>query len=141
MPRFSAALFFFGTGLAPVWPLLWLAPIPVLWLAPRVSASSAFLVAAAAFALGSLNEWAYLALVVPLSVSILNSVGPSCIFGVAVLLFRNRMLKGHVLQAALIVPALWVAYEYISAAISVHGTIGNLGYSQMNFLPILQIAL
>ena len=136
----SAALFFFGTGLAPIWPLLWLAPIPVLWLAPRASASSAFLVAGAAFALGSLNEWAYLALVVPLWVSILNSVGPACIFGIAVLLFRNRMLKGHVVQAALIVPALWVAYEYINAAISVHGTIGNLSYSQMSFLHILQIA-
>ena len=32
----SAALFFFGTGLTPVWMLLWLAPIPVLWLAPRI---------------------------------------------------------------------------------------------------------
>jgi apolipoprotein N-acyltransferase len=136
----SAALFFFGTGLAPLWSLLWLAPIPALWLAARVSASSAFLVAAAAFALGSLNEWAYLALVVPLWISILNSVAPACIFGIAVLLFRNRVLKGHVVQAVLIVPALWVAYEYINAAISVHGTIGNLGYSQMNFLPILQIA-
>jgi apolipoprotein N-acyltransferase len=111
----------------------------VLWLAPRLSASSAFLVAAAAFALGSLNEWAYLAIVVPLWISILNSVGPPCIFGLTVS-FRNRILKGQALQAALIVPALWVAYEYLSEAISVHGTIGNLGYSQMNFLPILQIA-
>jgi apolipoprotein N-acyltransferase len=137
---FSAAMFFFGTGLSPVWPLLWLAPIPVLWLAPRVSGSSAFLVATAAFALGSLNEWAYLALVVPLWVSILNAVGPACIFGLAVLLFRNRLLKGQAVQAALIVPAFWVAYEYVSEAISVHGTVGNLSYSQMNFLPILQIA-
>lgn len=136
----SAAMFFFGTGLSPVWPFLWLAAIPVLWLAPRLSASQAFLVAAAAFALGSLNEWAYLAAVVPLWVSILNSVGPPCVFGLAALLFRNRMLKGHVVQAALIVPAFLVAYEYVSEAISVHGTIGNISYSQMNFLPILQIA-
>ena len=136
----SAAMFFFGTGLSPVWPFLWLAPIPVLWLALRLSASQAFLVAAAAFALGSLNEWAYLTAVVPLWVSILNSLGPACFFGLAVLLFRSRMLKGHAVQAALIVPAFWVAYEYISEAISVHGTIGNISYSQMNFLPILQIA-
>ena len=136
----SAALFFFGTGLSPVWLFTWLAPIPVLWLAPRLSASTAFLVAAAAFALGGLNEWSYLAVVIPLWLSILNSVGPACIFGLAVLLFRNRMLKGHAVQAALIYPAFWVAYEYIGETLSVHGTIGNLGYSQMNFLPILQIA-
>jgi apolipoprotein N-acyltransferase len=136
----SAALFFFGTGLYPVWFFTWVAPIPVLWLAPRLSTPSAFLVAAAAFALGGLNEWSYLAMVIPLWLSILNSVGPACIFGLVVLLFRNQMLKGRVVPAALIVPAMWVAYEYISETLSVHGTIGNLGYSQMNFLPILQVA-
>lgn len=136
----SAALFFLGTGLAPLWILTWLAPIPVLWASPRLSASSAFLVAAFAFALGGLNEWYYLALVVPLWVSLLNAVAPACIFGLAVLLFRNRMRKGRSLQAVLIVPALWVTYEFISAAVSIHGTIGNLGYSQIKFPPILQIA-
>ena len=136
----SAALFFFGTGLSPAWLLTWLAPIPVLWLAPRLPASSAFFVAAAAFALGSFNEWYYLAIVVTLWVSVLNTIGPACIFGGAVLLFRSRILKGHLWQAALIVPAFWVAYEYASSIVSIHGTIGNLGYSQMNYLPILQIA-
>src|SRR5580698_3168926 len=96
---FSAAMFFFGTGLSPVWPIL--------WLAPRLSASSAFMIAAFAFALGSLNEWAYLALVVPLWVTTLNTVGPACVFGLAVLLFRNRIQKGHAVQAALIVPVFW----------------------------------
>ena len=38
----SAALFFVGTGLAPLWPLTWLAPIPVLWAASRLSAGRAF---------------------------------------------------------------------------------------------------
>ena len=136
----SAALFFFGTGLAPVWCLTWLAPIPVLWLAPRMSASAAFLVAAGAFALGGLNEWYYLTTVIPIWLSIINAVGPACIFGLAVLLFRSRVLKGNLVQASLIVPVFWVAYEYIGETLSVHGTIGNLGYSQMNFLPILQIA-
>lgn len=135
----SSVLFFFGTGLSPVWPLLWLAPIPVFWLARRLPVATAFLIAAAAFALGGLNEWLYLSIVVPLWASILNSVAPACIFGVAVLLFRNRMLKGRAIQAALIAPAFWVACEFIAESVSIHGTIGNLGYSQMNFLPILQI--
>ena len=42
----SALLFFLGTGLSPLWPLTWLAPIPVLWIAPRVSAGEAFFIAA-----------------------------------------------------------------------------------------------
>ena len=136
----SAALLFLGTGLAPLWPLTWLAPIPVLWIAPRVSASTAFLIAAGAFALGSLNEWYYLAIVIPAWLSIMNSIAPACIFAIVVLFFRNRVLKGRLWQAALIVPAFWVTCEYVRSVLSVHGTIGNLAYSQMNFLPILQVA-
>src|SRR5579864_1640533 len=59
----SAALFFLGTGLAPLWPLIWLAPIPLLWVARRLSARQAFVIAGAAYALGSLNEWSYLRVV------------------------------------------------------------------------------
>ena len=36
-------------------------------------------------------------------------------------------------------PALWVAYEYLSEFRSPHGTFGNLAYTQMDFLPIQQI--
>jgi hypothetical protein len=56
------------------------------------------------------------------------------------LLFRGRIRRGQVWQAALIVPLFWVAVEYIIAITSVHGTFGDICYSQMNFLPILQIA-
>jgi apolipoprotein N-acyltransferase len=58
----------------------------------------------------------------------------------AVLLFRSRILRGKLWQGALIVPAFWVAVAYIVAITSVHGTFGDISYSQMNFLPILQIA-
>ena len=136
----SAALFFFGTGLTPVWILLWLAPIPVLWLAPRVSAGQAFFFAAAAYVLGALNIWFYLTIVTPVWVTLLFVFAPACLFATAVVLFRNRMLRGRLWQAALIVPAFWVSYEYVTSLVSIHGTIGNISYSQMNFLPILQLA-
>ena len=136
----SALLFFLGTGLSPLWPLTWLAPIPVLWIAPRVSAGEAFFVAVAAYALGGLNEWSYSRTVLPtwLVASFLLFV--ASIFGLAVLFFRSRLLRGKLWQAALIVPAFWVAVAYIVAITSVHGTFGDISYSQMDFLPILQIA-
>jgi apolipoprotein N-acyltransferase len=136
----SAALFFLGTGLAPVWLLLWLAPIPVLWLAPRVSAGQAFLVAAAAFALGGFNIWYYMLIVTPIRVTLLNALAPACLFATAVVLFRHRVLRGRLWQAAVIVPAFWVTYEYVRSLVSIHGTIGNISYSQITFLPILQLA-
>ena len=136
----SAALFFFGTGLTPVWMLLWLAPIPVLWLAPRISAGQAFFVAAAAYMLGGFNIWFYMTIVTPIWVTLLNAFVPACLFATAVVLFRNRVVRGRLWQAALIVPAFWVTYEYVTSLVSIHGTIGNISYSQMNFLPILQLA-
>jgi apolipoprotein N-acyltransferase len=37
-----AVLFYFGTGLHPIWGFLWLAPIPVLAVAPRLHGGAAF---------------------------------------------------------------------------------------------------
>src|SRR3984957_8782114 len=108
----SAALFFFGTGLTPVWMLLWLAPIPVLWLSPRISAGQAFFVAAAAYMLGGFNIWFYMTIVAPKWVALLNAFVPACLFAIAVVLFRNRVVRGRLWQGALIVPGFWAPFEY-----------------------------
>jgi apolipoprotein N-acyltransferase len=136
----SAALFFLGTGLAPLWPLTWFAPIPVLWASTRLSGRQSFFAGAAAYALGFLNEWSYLQPV--LSTWIVSSflVSSACFFGVGVLLFRMAVVRGKLWQAAFLFPAFWTSFELAVAMISVHGTFGNISYSQMNFLPILQIA-
>src|ERR1700760_4596617 len=101
----SAALFYFGTGLTPVWFLLWLAPIPVLWLGPRLPAGQAFLFAPRSYMLGGFNIWFYLSLVTPVWVTLLNSIVPACLFATAVVLFRHRAVRGRLWQAALIFPA------------------------------------
>ena len=31
----TAALLYFGTGLHPIWPLLWFAPVPIIAIAPN----------------------------------------------------------------------------------------------------------
>jgi apolipoprotein N-acyltransferase len=136
----SATLFFLGTGLAPVWAFTWLAAIPVLWIAPRLTVWQSFFVATAAFSLGGLNEWSYSRTVLAtwLVASILLLTG--CIFGVGVLLFRHGIIRGKLWQAALVFPAVWVAVEFAVAMLSVHGTFGNISYSQLDFLPVLQIA-
>jgi apolipoprotein N-acyltransferase len=50
------------------------------------------------------------------------------------------MRGGKPAAAAVGFAAFWVTVEYVLAMISVHSTFGNLGYTQMNFLPILQLA-
>ena len=138
----SSALLYLGTGLHPVWWLVWLAPIPVLAVAPRISGWTAFLLAAASWLLGELNEWNYLTGVLGLPtllVTILFLI-PAIFFGVGVLFVRGFLRRGSVILAALALPVYWVTYEYLTELTSPHSTFGNLGYSQMNFLPVIQIA-
>jgi apolipoprotein N-acyltransferase len=128
----SAALFFLSTGLAPLWPLTWLAPIPVLWAASRLSARQAFCVAAAAYALGFLNEWSYLRTVLSTWLVISFLVLSACLFAVDVVLFRMGVVRGKLWRAALVFPAFWASVEFAIAMLSIHGTFFNISYSQMN---------
>jgi apolipoprotein N-acyltransferase len=65
---------------------------------------------------------------------------PALVFAGAVLLFRALLRRGASWSAVLAFPATWVSVEYLFNLISPHGTGGNLSYSQLNFLPILQLA-
>ena len=136
----SAAAFFFGTGLHPHWWLTWLAAIPVLLFAYRASAKLAFVAACLAFFLGGLNLWIYYDILqLPIAVRILAFVGPALVFTCGVMVSRAFFLRGSQWLAALSLPAVWVSFEYLFS-LGANGTALNLAYSQMNFLPILQIA-
>jgi apolipoprotein N-acyltransferase len=136
----SAAGYFFGTGLYPHWWLTWLAPLPILVLAPRLPRWPAVALAFVAYAAGGVNMFSYYRLVAPLAIALIVLLVPALFFAAVVLLFRSFVLRGMLLRAALAVPALWVAVEYLSEVRSPHGTFGNISYSQMDFLPVIQIA-
>src|SRR5664279_3776894 len=137
----SAVAFYFGTGLHPLWPFIWVAPIPLLITAPRVGRSAAIGIAFVAFAGGALNEWHYAQSLTQISVQILMLfLGvPSVAFALGILLYRRFVLRAMPLTAVLSLPSLWVAYEYTSALGSPHSTFGNLGYTQINFLAFIQL--
>ena len=136
----SAVASFFGTGLHPVWWLTWLAPLPVLLIAPRVSRSTAFGVAFGAFTLGALNVWSYDRIVTPLWLSVFILIVPSLVFAFIVTAHRAFILRGQSFRAAFALPILWSAVEYLAEFRSVHSTWGNPAYTQMNWLPLIQIA-
>jgi apolipoprotein N-acyltransferase len=138
----AAALAYFGTGLHPIWWALWLAPIPVLAISPGLRGSTAFLLAAFAWLIGEMNQWNYArhAIELPLQITVLYFVVPAVAFGLGVLFVRNLLRRGSLFFASLALPVYWVAYEYLTAIASPHSTWGNLAYTQMNCLPVIQIA-
>jgi apolipoprotein N-acyltransferase len=138
----SSALFWFGNGLNPWWPLLWFAPLPVLLFASRSSWWGAALAAAVSLLIGSLNMWHYFHAALhapPLLWADIYSIA-ALVFAMAVLLFRALLLRGASWGGLLALPATWVSCEYVRNLITPHGTAGSFAYSQLNFLPFLQLA-
>src|SRR4029077_19602283 len=138
----SAALSYLGTGLHPVWWMLWLAPVPVLTIAPRLRGSTAFLLGSVAWLIGEMNQWNYVTqeLQLPRQIVILYFVIPAVVFGLGVLFVRSFLRRGSLYLGALALPVYWVTCEYLNAIASPHSTWGNLAYTQMNCLPVIQIA-
>ena len=133
----SAAFFYFGTGLRPIWWLLWLAPVPVLAIAPRLHRAAAFLLGSIAWLIGEMNQWNYLRheLELPVQVIIVFLVITAVAFGFLVLFVRRFLRRGSLFLAAIAFPVAWVTVEYLTAIASPHSTWGNLAYTQMNCLP------
>jgi apolipoprotein N-acyltransferase len=138
----SALLSFFGTGLHPMWWLVWFAPVPILAVAPRLSRRAVFLLATVAWLLGELNQWSYLrrGLELPFPLIAIVLFVPAIAFSVAVLAARSFFRRGSLLLTAVAFPVCWVAYEFLTEIRSPHSTFGNLAYTQMDCLPIIQIA-
>jgi apolipoprotein N-acyltransferase len=138
----STAFAYLGTGLHPTWWALWLAPIPVLAIAPRLRSGVAFLLGSGAWLIGESNQWNYVrhAIELPTHITVLYFVVPAVVFGLGVLFVRSFIRRGSLFLAALAFPVYWVAYEYLTAIASPHSTWGNLAYTQMNCLPLIQIA-
>jgi apolipoprotein N-acyltransferase len=138
----TAALVYLGTGLHPIWWLLWFVPIPVIAIAPRLHAVTAFLLSAVAWLIGEMNQWNYVWHVIqlPPGIAALYFIVPGVVFGFGVLFVRCFLRRRSVYLAAIAFPVYWVTYEYVSVRASLHGTWGNLAYTQMDCLPAIQIA-
>lgn len=138
----SAAMLFFGTGVEPLWWATWLAPLPVLLAAQRSSWRMALLLCLGAWMIGGSNLWPYLhgTLGLPVAIALLAIVTPAWHFAVATLLSRALARHGQPWAAVFALPAAWVGADFLDASLSPHGTFGNLAYTQMDNLPVLQIA-
>ena len=137
----SSILIWFGNGLNPWWPLLWFVPLPILLFALRSSWWGAAIVAGASWLIGGLNFWPYLRLLgaSPAAWATIVSV-VALVFAADTLLFRALIRRGALWSALVAFPAAWVSYEYARNFATPHGTAGSFAYSQLNFLPFLQLA-
>ncbi len=137
----TALLVFYGNGLSPRWPLMWIAFVPVLIYALRSAAWRTGLVALAAMLIGCLNFWSYFGVLgAPHSAWFANFGLIALMFTAGVLLMRALARRGSMWSAWIALPAWWVTFEFVRNLLWPHGSGGSLAYSQLNFLPFLQLA-
>ncbi|MEU0535968.1 nitrilase-related carbon-nitrogen hydrolase [Amycolatopsis tolypomycina] len=138
----SAVLFFFGTGLAPVPELAWLAPLPILLLAPRVPGAAAMACAFVAHLAGSAGSWTYfwhsLAIPRPAAIAILG--GSALLFALSAGLFRLLVRRGHGLLASLAAPALWTVVLHTISLLNPTGVMDTLMTTQADRPSVLRLA-
>lgn len=132
----SGALFYASVGLGVVWPLAWLAPVPVLWLAfGETPARTVAFAAFGAFLIANLNLLpAYLGVLptLPFAIGIVLS---AIIFASAVLAAGFVQRRVSSVAAMLAFAALWTAWEYVSS-FGVNGAVASIAYSQVG-VPLL----
>lgn len=138
----TAALWWLAAGLHPLWWAAWLAPVPLLAYALRARARWAALATVLAFGLGGMTLWNYIADVIrlPLAACVQIILTPSLLMVPPVLLFRALARRGHAVAATAALPLAATGLSWLAAATSPHGTYGHVAYSQMDALPVLQVA-
>ena len=137
----SAVLIWFGNDLDPFWPLLWLAPLPPLLLSLGRRPWAGLLAMAAGFFIGAFSLWNYFHLLqLPTVVFLIIAGSLSVVVTIGAFLFRTLVRRGAVWSGLLAFPATIVSFEYLRNISTPHGTAGSLAYTQLRFLPFLQLA-
>lgn len=135
----SGALFFLSLGLNTVWPLAFIAPVPLLWLAyGRRPGWQVFAASIAAYAIGQLSlfeVYGGMALLIAIVIAITG-----IIFGAAILFARRAQRHLPALAAVIAYPALWTAVEYLHANISPNGSAFAFAYALVPAPLLIQSA-
>jgi apolipoprotein N-acyltransferase len=71
---------------------------------------------------------------------VVRSAARALVSVAAVLLFRALVLRGAVWSGVIAFPAAWVSLEFARNLLSVHATAASIAYTQLKFLPFLQLA-
>ncbi|MES2110840.1 MAG: nitrilase-related carbon-nitrogen hydrolase [Bacteroidota bacterium] len=122
------------------WFLLWLAPVPALLLALRQRPGAAFMAVFAACLIGRLSWFGYLERVMMLVPAIIYTILLPLISALIILLTRWVVLRVNAWYAIFAFPIFITVYEFLMMCLSPDGTATSLAYTQLNCLPIIQVA-
>jgi apolipoprotein N-acyltransferase len=136
----SALLLAFVVNLHPLWPLAWIAPVPLLLIALsgrqvfRLSFGAACLALCTNFQYYSAvngNHWLPAAIIIVLQ---------GLVWGAVVWLTSRCIRSSNRWSTVFVYPVVWSAVDVLINQFSPHSSFGSLAYSQGDALPVLQVA-
>ena len=143
--RFAAAvvsgiLFYFTLRLTPWWLAAWLAPIPLLFAAFHASRREARLLAWLAAAIGLSSNFTYYLKVTGTVATVVLLLLQVLVWGFFVMRTRVAVVASRSWLVVFAYPVLLAAMDTLVSFFSPHGTWGSFAYTQMDALPVIQIA-
>ena len=143
--RFAAALvsgvlFYFTLGLTPSWLAAWLAPVPLLLAAFHASRREARLLAWLAAAIGLSSNFTYYLKVTGTVATVVLLLLQVLVWGFFAIRTRAAVLASRNWLIVFVYPVLLAAIDTLVSFFSPHGTWGSFAYTQMDALPVIQIA-
>jgi len=136
----SGALLAQAYSLNPFWPLAWLAPIPLLIAAIGATRLGAFAYGAIAGIVSMVLMIGYLLELGGIVPVLIITLSKALMWGAMAHAVRSAARLLPAWAAVFVFPALITGIDTLTAAVSPHGTGGALTYSQMDFVPVIQIA-
>lgn len=120
--------------------LMWIAPIPMLLLSLKFPVRVSFFASFMAFFIGKLSWYTYLVPMLSIKFTLIYFTISSAIFAGIVLLFQQFSLKVPKWYSVFVFPILYTVLEFLLLKFAPDGSAGSIAYSQMNYLPVVQIA-
>ena len=138
---FSGLCWYFSYGLSgDYWYLLWLAPIPLLSISLHTTGKMTFVISFIAYLIGRLSWVTYLISVATVIPAIIFTLALPFIFALIMVLTRGIVIQTNSWYSIFAFPVFFTTFEFLLIKLSPDGTAASIGYSQLNFLPIIQIA-
>jgi apolipoprotein N-acyltransferase len=138
---FSGLCWYTSNGLyGDFWYLLWLAPIPILLISFKYTAKTIFFISFISYLIGRLSWFSYLVTVATLIPAIVFTIALPLVFALIMIITRTAIIKTNSRYAIFAFPVFFTAFEWLLIKFSPDGTAATIAYSQLNFLPLIQIA-
>ncbi|MBX9858852.1 MAG: hypothetical protein K2Y20_04580 [Sphingomonas sp.] len=136
----SGGLLAMSYAMHPLWWAAWFAPAPVIVATLRAPVASRRWLTLVAGVIGGISSFSYHLTVGGWLAALLILVLVAVAWSGAIRLTVTFVERGQSLRAVLAVPVTWAAIDTLLIHLSPHGSAGSIAYSQMDALPVIQVA-